>query len=163
VQEGPREGNDDRRERRLAADQPHVRAPTLSARGPTRDNNRCANKGANVDTNVDADALPFFRRALQNLAAAAMLPRGCLEAATSEERRVRQQLKALLEAVAAQQAESSALHQRLERGRAGAPSAHGPNPPPSQHRERGEGGGAAASAVRSRLGANRDARNTIEA
>jgi hypothetical protein len=46
--------------------------------------------------------------------------------------------------------------------RAGAPSAHGPNPPPSQHRERGEGGGAAASAVRSRLGPNCDLRNTIE-
>jgi hypothetical protein len=76
---------------------------------------------------------------------------------------VHQQLKALLKAAAAQQAESSALHQRSERGRAGAPSAHGPNPPSSQHRERGEGGGAAASAVRSRLGPNRDVRNTIEA
>jgi hypothetical protein len=43
----------------------------------------------------------------QNLAVAAMLLRGCPEAATSKERRVRQQLKALLEA-ATQQAESSA-------------------------------------------------------
>jgi hypothetical protein len=76
---------------------------------------------------------------------------------------VRQQLKALLETVAAQQAESSASRQRLERVRAGAPSAHDPNPPPSQHREREEGGGAAASAVRSCLGPNRDVRNTIEA
>jgi hypothetical protein len=65
---------------------------------------------------------------------------------------VRQQLKALLEAVAAQQAESSASCERLEHGWAGAPSAHGPNPPPSQHRERVEGGGAATLAVRSRLG-----------
>jgi hypothetical protein len=38
-----------------------------------------------------------------------MLLCGCSEAATSEERRVRQQLKALLEAAVAQQAESSAL------------------------------------------------------
>jgi hypothetical protein len=75
---------------------------------------------------------------------------------------VRQQLKALPEA-AAQQAESSASRQCSERERAGAPSAHCPNPPPSQHRERGEGGGTAASAVRSRLGPNRDAQNTIEA
>jgi hypothetical protein len=37
-----------------------------------------------------------------------MLLRGCPEAATSEERRVRQQLKALLEAATAQQAERSA-------------------------------------------------------
>jgi hypothetical protein len=49
---------------------------------------------------------------------------------------VRQQLKALLEAVAAQQAESSASRQLSERGRAGAPSAHGLNPPPSQHQGR---------------------------
>jgi hypothetical protein len=44
------------------------------------------------------------------------------------ERRVRQQLKALLEAAAAQQVESSTSRQRSERGRAGAPFAHGPNP-----------------------------------
>jgi hypothetical protein len=61
----------------------------------------------------------------------AMLLRGCSEPATSEERRVRQQLKALLEVTAAQQAESSASHQRSERGRAGAPSAYSLNPPPS--------------------------------
>jgi hypothetical protein len=92
-----------------------------------------------------------------------MLLLGCPEPATSEERRVRQQLKALLETAAAQQAESSASRQHSERGRAGEPSAHGPNPPPSQHRERGEAVGAAASVVKSRLGPNRDARNTIEA
>jgi hypothetical protein len=92
-----------------------------------------------------------------------MLLCGCPEAATSEERRVRQQLKALLEAAVAQQAESSASRQRSERGRVGAPSAHVLNPPSSQHQERGEGGGAAASAARSRLGPNRDTRNTIEA
>jgi hypothetical protein len=62
---------------------------------------------------------------------AAMLSRGCPEAATSEERRVHQQLKVLLEAAAAQQAESSAS----EQGCAGAPSTRGPNPPPSQHWE----------------------------
>jgi hypothetical protein len=60
-----------------------------------------------VDANADADAPPLFRRVSQNLAVAAMLLRGCPEAATSKERRVRQQLKALLEA-ATQQAESSA-------------------------------------------------------
>jgi hypothetical protein len=60
-----------------------------------------------ADTDVNADAPPLFRWASQNLAAAAMLLRGCPEPATSEERRVRQQLKALLEAAAAQQAESS--------------------------------------------------------
>jgi hypothetical protein len=89
--------------------------------------------------------------------------RGCPELATSEERRVRQQLKALLEAAAAQQAESSASRQRSERGRAGAPSTHSPNPPRSQHQAREDRVGASASAVKSRLGPNRDARNTIEA
>jgi hypothetical protein len=74
---------------------------------------------------------------------------------------VHQPLKALLEA-AAQQAVSSASRQRSERGQAGAPSAHGPKLPPSQHRERGEGGGATTSEVRSCLGPNRDVRNTIE-
>jgi hypothetical protein len=76
---------------------------------------------------------------------------------------VRQRLKALLEAAMAQQVESSALRQRSERGRAGAPSAHGLNPPSSQHRERGEGVGDVESFVKSRLGPNRDTRNTIEA
>jgi hypothetical protein len=67
VQEEPREGNGDRRERRPAADQPHSRAPTPSACGPAGDNNRSANEGANIDANADADAPPLFRRALQNL------------------------------------------------------------------------------------------------
>jgi hypothetical protein len=58
-----------------------------------------------------------------------MLLCGCPEPATSEERRVRQQLKELLEAAVAQQAESSASRQRSERERAGVPSAHSPNPP----------------------------------
>jgi hypothetical protein len=61
-----------------------------------------------------------------------MLLRDCPEPATSEERRVREQFKALLESAAAQQAENSASHQRSEHGWAGAPSAHGPNPPPPQ-------------------------------
>jgi hypothetical protein len=76
---------------------------------------------------------------------------------------VRQQLKALLEVAAAQQAESSASRQRSERGRAGAPSAHNSNPPPSQQQGRGEGVGPSVSAIKSHLGPNRDARNTIEA
>jgi hypothetical protein len=42
------------------------------ARRPARDNNRCINEGANVDTNADADVPPLFRRASQNLTAAAM-------------------------------------------------------------------------------------------
>jgi TolA-binding protein len=98
VQEQPREGNGERRERRPAADQPRARAPTSQARGRTRDNDRHANEGANA--NADADTPPLFRRASQNFAAAAMLLRGCPKAVTSKERRVRQQLKALLEAAA---------------------------------------------------------------
>jgi hypothetical protein len=39
-----------------------------------------------------------------------MLLRGCPEPATSEERRVREQLKVLLKVAAAQQEESSASH-----------------------------------------------------
>jgi hypothetical protein len=101
----PREGNGDRRECRPAADQPQSCAPTPPERGPAPDNSRRANRGANVDANADADAPLLFRQASQNLAAGAMLLRGCPEPATSEERRVRQQLKALLEAAAVQQAE----------------------------------------------------------
>jgi hypothetical protein len=82
MQEEPREGNGDRRERRPTVDQPHGRAPTSPARGPARDNNPRANEGANVDANTDADAPPLFWRALQNLAAAAMLLRGCSDAST---------------------------------------------------------------------------------
>jgi hypothetical protein len=72
-------------------------------------------------------------------------------------------LKALLEATAAQQAESFTSRQHLERGRAGAPSAHSPNPPPPHPQGHGDGVGAAASAVKSRLGPHRDVRHTIEA
>jgi hypothetical protein len=92
-----------------------------------------------------------------------MLLRSCPEPATSKERRVREQLKALLEAAVAQQAESSASRQRSERGRDGAPSAHGPNPPPPQQQEQGGGVGAATSAVRSHLWPQRNGRHTIEA
>jgi hypothetical protein len=92
-----------------------------------------------------------------------MLLRGCPEPATFEERWVREQLKALLEAIAAQQAKSLASCQSLEHGRASAPSAHSPNPPPSQHRECGKGGEATSSAVKSRGGPHLDARNTISA
>jgi hypothetical protein len=54
---------------------------------------RRASEGTNVDANIDVegDAPPLFRRASQNLAATAMLLRGCPAATTSEERRVRQQ------------------------------------------------------------------------
>jgi hypothetical protein len=85
MQEEPREGNGDRRERRPAADQPHDHTPTPTARGPARDSNRHANEGANIDANTNVDASLLFRRASQNLAATAMLLRGYPEAATSEE------------------------------------------------------------------------------
>jgi hypothetical protein len=77
------------------------------AQGRARDKDRRTNEGANTDANTDDDAPLLFRRASQNLAAVAMLLRGCPEAATSKERRVRQQVRVLLEAAAAQQAESS--------------------------------------------------------
>jgi hypothetical protein len=60
VQEEPHEGNGDRRERRPAADQPRDRTPTPPPRRATRDNNRRANEGANVNTNADANAPSFF-------------------------------------------------------------------------------------------------------
>jgi hypothetical protein len=92
-----------------------------------------------------------------------MLLRGCPEPATFEERRVRAQLKALLETAAAQQVENSASRKHSERGRAGEPSAHGPNLPPPQPQGHGDEVGATASVVKSRLGPHRDARHTIEA
>jgi hypothetical protein len=128
---GPHDGNDNRREHHPAANQLHDRAPTPPARGPARDNNRRANEGANVNANADANAPSLFRQTSQNLDTAAMLLRGWPEPATSEERSVCQQLKALLEAAAAQQAESSTSRQRSERGRAGASSTYDPNSPPS--------------------------------
>lgn len=67
------------------------------------DVNRHIHKDATVD---DGDA-PLFKSASQNLAAAAMLLRGCPELATPKGRRVRQQLKTLLEMAVAQEAESS--------------------------------------------------------
>jgi hypothetical protein len=100
VQGEPREENGNRHEHRPAVDQPRGRAPTPPARTPEPNNNRHANEGANAN----ADAPPLFRRVSQNLDAAAMLLSGCPEPATSKERRVREQLKALLEAAAAQQA-----------------------------------------------------------
>jgi hypothetical protein len=92
-----------------------------------------------------------------------MLLHGCPEAATSGERRVHQHLKALLEVAAAQQAENSASRQWSECDRGAAPSAHQPNPPPSRNQDHGGGATATASVVKSRLGPNRDARDTIEA
>jgi hypothetical protein len=105
------------------------RPDTVGLRTHTRNNDRRANEGADVDANTDGDAPPLFRRALRNLAPTAMLLCSYLEVATSEERQVIQHLKTLLGAAAAQQAESSASRQRSERGRGAAPSAHGPNPP----------------------------------
>jgi hypothetical protein len=58
----------------------------LPTQGRTRDNDRRANEGANIDANTDGDASSLFRRASQNLAVATMLLRDCPEAATSEER-----------------------------------------------------------------------------
>jgi hypothetical protein len=159
VQGEPHKGNGDRREPRPTADQLCGRVPTPPARTLEPDNNRRANGGANAN----ADAPPLFRQASQNLAAAAMLLRGCPEPTISQERRVREQLKALLETAAAQQVENSASRKRSERGRAGAPSAHGPNLPPPQSQGHGDGVGATASAVKSRLRPHRDARHTIEA
>jgi hypothetical protein len=59
VQEQPRNGNDNQRECRLAADQPHDHAPTPPAHGTTRDDNQCASDGTNA--NADTDAPPPFR------------------------------------------------------------------------------------------------------
>jgi hypothetical protein len=123
----------------------HVVMHLRRTRAPEPDNNRRANGGANDDTG----APPLFRRASQNLAAAAMLLRGFPEPATSEERRVREQLKAPLEAATTHQAESSASRQPSERGRAGAPSAHSPNPAPPQQQGHGDEVGAALAAVKS--------------
>jgi hypothetical protein len=63
VQEEPLEGNGDQHERRLAAEHPHGRAPTLPPHGAARDNNRRANEGGNIDANADADAPPLFQQA----------------------------------------------------------------------------------------------------
>jgi hypothetical protein len=98
VQGEPGNANGNRRERRPATSQPHGRAPTPPAPAPEPNNDQRADEGANI--NAGADAPPLFRRASQNLAAAAMLLRSCLEPVTSKERRVRQQLKMLLEAAA---------------------------------------------------------------
>jgi hypothetical protein len=159
VQGEPHEENGNRRERRPAVDQSRGRAPTPPQRAPKPDNNRRANEGANAN----ADTPPLFWRASQNLATAAMLLRDCPEPATSEERRVREQFKALFEAAAAHQAENSASHQRSGHGWAGAPSAHGPNPLPPQPQGHEDRVAAVASAVKSQLGPHHDVRHTIEA
>jgi hypothetical protein len=132
VQEQRCEGNDERQDRRPAFEQPRVRALTPLARGRTHEDNRHTSEGANVDANgnTNDDTPPIFRRASQNLAVAAMLLRGCPEVATSKERRVFQELKALLKAAAAQQAESSASHQWSARDRGAAPSVHRQDPSP---------------------------------
>jgi hypothetical protein len=82
--------NDERQQRRLAAEQPQAHAPTPPARGCMRDYDRRANESANINANAGGDAPLLFRRVSHNLAAAAMLLHGCPEAATSEERRVHQ-------------------------------------------------------------------------
>jgi hypothetical protein len=87
MQGEPHKGYGDRRERRPAADQPRGHGPMPPARAPEPNNN---NRRANEGANANADAPPLFRRAFQNLAAAAMLLRGCPKPATSEERHVRE-------------------------------------------------------------------------
>ena len=56
---------------------------------------------------TDDGTLPHFARASQNIAAATALLHGLPEAATSEDRRARREIRTLLERAAAQQAESS--------------------------------------------------------
>jgi hypothetical protein len=90
-----------------------------------------------------------------------MLLRSCLEPATPEERRVRQQLKTLLDKAAAQQVESSALRQRSAHDARAAQSVYRQDPPPSRHRCRGEEAGGAT--VKQRLGPNRDSCDMLEA
>jgi hypothetical protein len=80
AQEGPRERNDDQRERCPAADQPHGRAPTPLESGLARDNNRRANEGTNVDANTDVDAPPLFRRASQSRRTLSLRPCCCAAA-----------------------------------------------------------------------------------
>jgi hypothetical protein len=120
VQEQCREGNDERQECQPATVLSRACSSTPPIRGRSCDNNRHADEGVNAD----GEAPPLFMWASQNLAVAAMLLRDCPEPATSDERRVRQQLKALLETAVAQQAESSASHQRSARGAGAAPSVH---------------------------------------
>ena len=60
------------------------------------------------DIRDDDHGTPVFKRASQNLAAAAVLLRGCPEPTTPEDKKMRQQLRTLLEAAAVQQAECSA-------------------------------------------------------
>ena len=71
---------------------------------------------------------PVFNRASQNVAAAAMLVRAMPEPSTTEGRRVRGELRDLLETAAVQQAESSAS--RRHWGISNLPAA-----PPRQDRE----------------------------
>jgi len=56
---------------------------------------------------TDDGTLPHFARASQNIAAATALLHSLPEAATSEDRRARREIRTLLEHAAAQQAESS--------------------------------------------------------
>ena len=56
---------------------------------------------------TDDGALPHFARASQNIAVVTALLHGLLEAATSEDRRARREIRTLLERAVAQQAESS--------------------------------------------------------
>ena len=56
---------------------------------------------------TDDGTLPHFARASQNIATATALLHGLPEAATSEDRRARREIRMLLERAVAQQAESS--------------------------------------------------------
>jgi len=62
---------------------------------------------------TDDGTLPHFARASQNIAAATALLHGLPEAAMSEDRRARREIRTLLECAVVQQAESS-LFQRRE-------------------------------------------------
>jgi hypothetical protein len=81
VQGEPHVGDRSWRERHPAADSCAV-AHLRRLRTPELDNNR----RTNGDANTDAEAPQLFRRASQNLAAAAMLLHGCPKPATFKER-----------------------------------------------------------------------------
>ena len=65
-----------------------------------------------INNNEGGEPPPIFNRASQNVAAAAMLVRAMPEPSTTEGRRVRGELRDLLETAAVQQAESSASRRR---------------------------------------------------
>ena len=84
-----------------------------------------------INNDEGSEQPPIFNRASQNVAAAAMLVRAMPEPSTTEGRRVRGELRDLLETAAVQQAESSVSQRReniskrpLVHDRLKAPSVH---------------------------------------